>query len=75
MRIYDNKNVEHKKAILIHHVTMGGERERGTRMAHLFRVNVVSMQRLSGSLAKNDNDVPFHVNGTKLDHDRKKSLH
>jgi hypothetical protein len=38
---------------------MGREQETHTRMAHLFRVNVVSLQRLSGSLAKNDNDVSF----------------
>lgn len=54
MRIYDNENVEHKKAISIHHVTT----LRRVRMAHLFCVNVVLLQRLSGSLAtslKNNN--------------------
>jgi hypothetical protein len=52
---------------------MGGERRTGWHTC--FRVNVVSLQRLSGSLAENDNDVlpAPDVNGTKLDHDRGKS--
>lgn len=63
MRIYDNENVKHKKAILIHHVTELSEwasekRARDGRTCYS-EANVVSLQRLSGSVAKNDNAMFF----------------